>query len=143
MLNLKQGALSLASAKRTNSVEVQNVVETLSSDEEGRRFTNGSHRLVKRTRASTKTRSMISFCSGEEGTSGCRRQGWSEVVTANRDCRSYEFGPCIRMTRLERWERAEALGLLWKYVRIAFCLRRYQHVFRFGIFCLPRRVSRK
>ena len=65
MLNLKQGALSLASAKRTNSipngkktsvteegknkrveipVEVQNVVETLSSDEEGRRFTNGSHR---------------------------------------------------------------------------------------------------
>lgn len=25
--------------------------------------------------------------------------------------RSYEFGPCIGMTRLERWERAEAFGL--------------------------------
>ncbi|KAF8555668.1 hypothetical protein OG21DRAFT_1410568 [Imleria badia] len=24
---------------------------------------------------------------------------------------SYEFGPCIGMTRLERWERAEAFGL--------------------------------
>ncbi|KAF9224077.1 hypothetical protein BS17DRAFT_703709, partial [Gyrodon lividus] len=24
---------------------------------------------------------------------------------------SYEFGPCIGMTRLERWERAEAVGL--------------------------------
>ena len=25
--------------------------------------------------------------------------------------RSYEYGPCIGMTRLERWERAHALGL--------------------------------
>ncbi|KAI6041233.1 DNA polymerase delta, subunit 4-domain-containing protein [Pisolithus marmoratus] len=24
---------------------------------------------------------------------------------------SYEYGPCVGMTRLERWERAEALGL--------------------------------
>lgn len=25
--------------------------------------------------------------------------------------RSYEYGPCIGVTRLERWNRAEALGL--------------------------------
>ena len=25
--------------------------------------------------------------------------------------RSYEYGPCIGVTRLQRWERAEALGL--------------------------------
>lgn len=25
--------------------------------------------------------------------------------------RSYEYGPCIGVTRLERWERAVALGL--------------------------------
>ncbi len=24
---------------------------------------------------------------------------------------SYEYGPCIGMTRLQRWERADALGL--------------------------------
>jgi len=24
---------------------------------------------------------------------------------------SYEFGPCVGMTRMERWERAEKLGL--------------------------------
>ena len=24
---------------------------------------------------------------------------------------SYEFGPCVGVTRLERWERAKALGL--------------------------------
>jgi hypothetical protein len=26
-------------------------------------------------------------------------------------CRSYEYGPCIGVTRLQRWERAEALDL--------------------------------
>lgn len=25
--------------------------------------------------------------------------------------RSYEYGPCIGITRLERWDRADALGL--------------------------------
>jgi hypothetical protein len=25
--------------------------------------------------------------------------------------RSYEYGPCVGVTRLERWERAAALGL--------------------------------
>lgn len=25
--------------------------------------------------------------------------------------RSYEYGPCAGVTRLERWERADALGL--------------------------------
>ena len=25
--------------------------------------------------------------------------------------RSYEFGPCVGIPRLERWERAQALGL--------------------------------
>ena len=24
---------------------------------------------------------------------------------------TYDYGPCVGMTRLERWERAEALGL--------------------------------
>ena len=26
-------------------------------------------------------------------------------------CRSYEYGPCVGVTRMERWERAAALGL--------------------------------
>lgn len=26
-------------------------------------------------------------------------------------CRSYEYGPCVGVSRLERWERAQALGL--------------------------------
>lgn len=26
-------------------------------------------------------------------------------------CRSYEYGPCIGVTRMERWDRAAALGL--------------------------------
>ena len=25
--------------------------------------------------------------------------------------RSYEYGPCVGVTRLERWDRADALGL--------------------------------
>lgn len=25
--------------------------------------------------------------------------------------RSYEYGPCVGVTRLERWERAQAMGL--------------------------------
>ena len=33
--------------------------------------------------------------------------GWLCMFT----CRSYEYGPCIGVTRMERWERAAALGL--------------------------------
>ncbi|KAI9464674.1 DNA polymerase delta, subunit 4-domain-containing protein [Boletus coccyginus] len=175
MPNLKQGTLSFASAKRTNSVpngksqkkptvtekaknerveipvEARNdaqfskVVE-ISSDEEE---VAASEIIVpvKRSRPSTKTRSSVqqeppqpsqkpSLGKTEikrldvDDKAGRYRKYHNEVRSKmghmppihsegqNRIHQmlrffdmSYEFGPCIGMTRLERWERAEAFGL--------------------------------
>ncbi|KAF8141460.1 DNA polymerase delta, subunit 4-domain-containing protein [Boletus edulis] len=177
MPNLKQGTLSFASAKRTNSiyngkktlvtekgkvrrverpVEVQDdaepseAIETFSDEEDAATAKNS----VKRTRTSTKTRPSSATAKqgitqspssekeepsrvGIEGKhldvedkAGRYRNYYNEVRSkmgyiqpVHSDGQnkihqmlrffdmSYGFGPCIGMTRLERWERAEAFGL--------------------------------
>ncbi|KAF8448873.1 DNA polymerase delta, subunit 4-domain-containing protein [Boletus edulis BED1] len=177
MPNLKQGTLSFASAKRTNSiyngkktlvtekgkvrrverpVEVQDdaepseAIETFSDEEDAAT----AKISVKRTRTSTKTRPSSATAKqgitqspssekeepsrvGIEGKhldvedkAGRYRNYYNEVRSkmgyiqpVHSDGQnkihqmlrffdmSYGFGPCIGMTRLERWERAEAFGL--------------------------------
>lgn len=50
--------------------------------------------------------------------------------------RSYEYGPCVGVTRMERWERAAALGLN-PPLEVRFSNLFYQPVIAFLLMCAP------